>query len=131
MDFGLSEQQTLLADSVSRLLSGHAPLARTRRYAESDEARAGDVWQAVSELGLPGLLIDEAHGGSGLGVLEAALVAECLGRHVARLPFVASWVLAPLALMRAGSPAQCTQWRPRLAVADQAPALGAHDAVCQ
>jgi alkylation response protein AidB-like acyl-CoA dehydrogenase len=115
MDFGLSEEQTLLADSVARLLSDCAPLARTRRFAESEETRALDVWQAVTELGLPGLMIDEAHGGSGLGALEAALVAECLGAHVAPVPYVASCVLTPLALQRAGSPAQCAQWLPKLA----------------
>ena len=115
MDFGLAEEQTLLAASVSRLLTDHAPLERTRRYAEREETRATDVWQALVELGLPGLLIDEAHGGSGLGSLEAALVAECLGRHVAPVPFVASCVLAPLALVKAGSPAQCAQWLPKLA----------------
>lgn len=115
MDFGLSEQQTLLVDSVSRLLASDAPLSRTRRYAEQDEPRAADVWHALSEIGVPGLLIDDTHGGSGLGMLEAALVAECLGRHVAPVPFVASCVLAPLALMRAGSPAQCAHWLPRLA----------------
>lgn len=115
MDFGLSEQQTLLADSVSRLLADHAPLTRTRRFAEQLEARAEDVWQAVTDIGLPGLVIDEAHGGSGLGMLEAALVAECLGRHVAPLPFVATSVLAPLAVQCAGSPTQRAEWLPRLA----------------
>lgn len=115
MDFGLSEQQTLLADSVTRLLGDHAPLTRTRRYAEQLEARAEDVWQAVCELGVAGLVVDEAYGGSGLGMLEAALVAECLGRHVAPLPFVASCVLAPVALQRAGSPAQRADWLPALA----------------
>jgi len=115
MDFGLSEQQSLLADSVSRLLSDHAPLSRTRLYAEREEARADDVWRSLCELGVAGLMIDEAHGGSGLGMLEAALVAECLGRHVAPVPYVASCVLAPLAVMRAGSPAQCAHWLPRLA----------------
>ena len=115
MDFGLSEEQTLLVDSVARLLSDHAPLTRTRRFAEQEESRALDVWQALAELGVPGLLIGEAHGGSGLGSLEAALVAECLGAHVAPVPYVASCVLAPLALARGGSPAQCTLWLPRLA----------------
>lgn len=115
MDFGLSEEQTLLADSVARLLADQAPLARTRRFAEQEETRADDVWQALVELGVPGLLIDEAHGGSALGGMEAALVAESLGAHVAPVPYVASCVLAPLALARAGSPAQCAQWLPKLA----------------
>ena len=115
MDFGLSDEQSLLADSVARVLTDHAPLARTRVFAEHNQARADDVWTALVELGVPGLLVDEAHGGSGLGALEAALVAECLGRHVAPVPFVASCVLAPLALQLAGSPAQCAQWLPQLA----------------
>lgn len=115
MDFGLSEQQILLVDSVARLLGDHAPLARTRRYAEALEARADDVWQALTDVGVPGLMIDEDHGGSGLGALDAALVAETLGRHVAPVPFVASCVLAPMALMRAGSARQCDQWLPQLA----------------
>ncbi len=115
MDFGLSDEQTLLVDSVSRLLSDHAPLARTRDFAQQQQARADDVWAVLVDLGVPGLLIDDVHGGSGLGALEAALVAECLGHHVAPVPYVASCVLAPLALQLAGSPAQCTQWLPKIA----------------
>ena len=115
MDFGLSDEQSLLAESVSRLLTDHAPLARTRDFAEQQQARASDVWALLVDLGVPGLLIDEAHGGSALGALEAALVAECLGRHVAPVPYVASCVLAPLALQLAGSPAQRAQWLPKFA----------------
>ena len=57
MDFGLSDEQVLLQDSLSRLLAKHAPLARTRAFADSGEARADDVWQALIGLGLPGLLV--------------------------------------------------------------------------
>ena len=110
MDFGLSEAQGLLVESLTRALRDHAPLARTRRFVEDAEARAADLWQALAGLGLPGLVIAEAHGGSGLDLLDAALVAETLGRHVAPLPYVASAVVVPLALDRAGSPAQRAEW---------------------
>ncbi len=60
MDFGLSEEQVLLTDSVSRLLAECAPLERTRRFAESLEPRADDVWRALVEQGVTGLVIDEA-----------------------------------------------------------------------
>ncbi len=115
MDFGLSEEQVLLTDSVSRLLTECAPLERTRRFAERLEPRADDVWGALVDQGVTGLVIDETQGGSGLGLLDAALVAEVLGRHVAPVPFVASCVLAPHALAHAGSPAQQNEWLPRLA----------------
>ena len=115
MDFGLSDEQVLLQDSLSRVLGACAPLARTRAFAEHAQTRADDVWVALCDLGVPGLLIDERYGGSGLAALDGALVAECLGRQVAPVPYVATSVLVPLALARAGSPAQCDYWLPRLA----------------
>lgn len=115
MDFGLSADQTLLVDTVHRVLDAHAALERVRAYAADDMDKADDLWRELTALGLPGLVIAEAYGGSGLGLLEAALVAECLGVHVAPVPFVASCVLAPLALMEAGSAGQQAVWLPRIA----------------
>lgn len=115
MRFGLSPEQVLLQDSVAQALREHAPLARVRRYTESGEARADDIAAHLAALGVPGMLVPEAQGGVGLGVLEAALVAEALGRHVAPVPFVASAAMVPTALRLAGSAAQCDEWLPRLA----------------
>lgn len=115
MDFGLSPDQTLLVDTVHRVLGTHAALERVRAYAADNTDKGEDIWRELTLLGLPGLVIVEAHGGSGLGMLEAALVAECLGAHVAPVPFVSSCVLAPLALMQAGSPEQQGTWLPRIA----------------
>lgn len=103
MDFGLSHEQTLLADSVTRFLQDHAPLERVRRFAE--ERTDDDIWRGLVELGIPGLLVAEAHGGVGLSCLEAALVAEVLGYHATPAPFLGTAVAAPIALAAAG-PAQ-------------------------
>jgi alkylation response protein AidB-like acyl-CoA dehydrogenase len=115
MDFGLSEEQVLLKDSIDGFLKTRAPLDRTRKFADGKETRATDLWQGLTELGVPGLLIGDAHGGVGLTPLDAALVAESLGAHVAPVPFVGTAVLAPLAIARAGSPAQQNDWLPKLA----------------
>ena len=61
------------------------------------------------------MLIPEEHGGLGLGLLEAALIAEALGKHVVPVPFLGTAVMAPLALMMAGTPAQQKRWLPKLA----------------
>ncbi|MCB1745638.1 MAG: acyl-CoA/acyl-ACP dehydrogenase [Gammaproteobacteria bacterium] len=114
MDFGLSSDQVLLHDTLVRLLEDVAPLERVRAYAENDDDGGAEIWQALSEIGVPGLLVDERHGGAGLGVLDAALVAQALGAHVTPAPFVASAVLAPLALRLAGSAEQQAAWLPRL-----------------
>jgi alkylation response protein AidB-like acyl-CoA dehydrogenase len=117
MEFGLDYDQKLMQDSVNRALDRVCPLGRVREAADANEI-AEDVWLALVELGIPGLLIPEQFGGVGLKLLDAALVSEALGRHVAPVPFVASCVMAPLALLHAGSPAQQSKWLPRLAAGE-------------
>ncbi|NIP16675.1 MAG: acyl-CoA dehydrogenase [Pseudomonadales bacterium] len=100
MEFGLSEEQTLLQDSVTRYLDANCPLDRVRRFAE--EASAPDLQSGLAELGVFGLLVPEDTGGVGLGCFEAALVAEALGSHTAPVAYLGSAVMAPLAITLAG-----------------------------
>ena len=90
MEFGLSEEQILLKDSITRYLSENSAIERIHSFTGDNESRAEDLWAGLCDLGLPGLLIGEEHGGVGLDLLDAALVAETLGQHVAPAPFVAS-----------------------------------------
>jgi len=101
MEFGLSEEQALLQDSVNRFLDDQLPLERVRKIAGGKEDDS-TIWRGLTELGIPGLLIAEASGGVGLGSLDAAIVSECLGAHVAPTPFLGSAVMAPVALTAAG-----------------------------
>ena len=114
MEFALSGAQRMLQESVERTLARVCPLERIRTLPE-DNSVAKDVWSALAELGIAGMLVPEAHGGSGLTLLDAALVSEILGRHVAPAPFAATAVVAPLALLHAGSPVQQAEWLPKLA----------------
>lgn len=118
MRFALSEDQKLLQDSIAKALAELSPLERVRRFADADERTAPDIWAGLADLGLPGLMIPEAHGGLGLGLLEAALAAEALGAAVAPAPFLGSAVLAPLALTIAGSSEQQAKWLPKLAAGE-------------
>lgn len=115
MDFGLSKEQILLQESVGRYLDRDASLRRIQRFVADNEKRAADVWAGLSDLGVPGMLIAEEHGGIGLSFLDAALVAETLGSRVAPTPFIATVVMAPIAIALAGSKEQQSRWLPRLA----------------
>lgn len=115
MDFGLSPEQRMLRDAVDRLLREHCPLDHVRKVAAGGNNVSAAVVAAMAELGLPGIVVPEEHGGLGLGLLDAVVVAEALGAAVAPVPFVARSVLAPLALRLAGSPEQQAQWLPRIA----------------
>lgn len=129
MRFALSEDQVLLQDSLTKALEQLAPLERVRRFADEAEPSAADIWAGLTDLGLPGLLIPEEHGGLGLTLLEAALAAEALGRAVAPTPFLGSGVLAPLALMTAGSPEQKARWLPKLAAGQVTAGVAIHEPV--
>ncbi|MCZ6504212.1 MAG: acyl-CoA/acyl-ACP dehydrogenase [Gammaproteobacteria bacterium] len=101
MEFGLSQEQILLQDSVGKFLNDQVPLDKVRQIA-SGESSDAEVWQGLADLGIPSLLIAEEQGGVGLGSLDAVVIAECLGYHVTPSPFISSAVMAPIALMAAG-----------------------------
>ncbi len=113
MEFGPGEGQRLFDAALRGTLAGRVTVASRRAAAEA-EGDAG-LWGALCGLGLPGILVPEEHGGSGLGLLDAALAAEALGHAAAPTPFLCSGVMAPLALRLLGSPAQQEDWLPRLA----------------
>ncbi|HEX4294324.1 MAG TPA: acyl-CoA dehydrogenase family protein [Rhizomicrobium sp.] len=103
MEFALTADQKMMQESIGRTLERAVSLDAVRKGASA--------FEPLKELGVPGILIPEADGGLGLTLLDAALVAEQLGRHVAPMPFVASAVMAPLAL-------RGTPWLAKLAGGD-------------
>jgi alkylation response protein AidB-like acyl-CoA dehydrogenase len=98
MDFGLSEDQSLLVETLNGFLADRVPITRVRELREEGCPNERGIWRDLAELGMTGVLIPEAQGGSGLGVLDAALVSECLGRAATPAAFLSSGVMIPVAL---------------------------------
>jgi len=118
VEFGLSQEQEFLRDTLTRFLADNAGLPRARRFADGDERRAQDLWDGLVALGVPGLVIPEAHGGVGLTTLDAATVAQTLGAAIAPVPFIGTAILVPRALIKAGSADQQAEWLPRIAAGE-------------
>jgi alkylation response protein AidB-like acyl-CoA dehydrogenase len=80
MEFRLDADQVDLQQAVARFCDGRFPLDAVG----SGEGRPADRarWAEMAELGMFGLLLPEAAGGSGLGPVEAALLFEQLGGHL-------------------------------------------------
>jgi alkylation response protein AidB-like acyl-CoA dehydrogenase len=87
---------------VRKLTESRAPLA-CAPAPDSQDPKERELWRTwTDELGLPGMVIPEEHGGSGFSRLELAIAAEELGRAVVGGPLFASAVLATEALLTAG-----------------------------
>ena len=115
MDFELSEDQRLLKDSISRLLSDNYGFAARRGYMAEPQGWSAKLWEQYAELGLLGLPIDERYGGFGGGPEDVMLVMEELGRVLALEPFLASIVLGATAIKLGGSEAQKSAILPAVA----------------
>ena len=118
MDFALTAEQRMLMDSVGGYLSSACALDVVRVAAENGTTQVPALVQGLVELGVYGLLIPEDLGGVGMGFLEAALVAEALGGAVAPASFTSTAVMAPVALLLAGSDQQRESWLPRIAAGE-------------
>lgn len=114
MDFGLSDEQKLLQQSVRGHLAEFVPTARVRELMATETAHDAKLYASLAELGTTGVMIPEVHGGSGLGLLDAALIAQAFGHGATPMPFLATSVMAPVVLA-SGSDAQQSAWLPRIA----------------
>jgi alkylation response protein AidB-like acyl-CoA dehydrogenase len=98
MDFGLSEDQLLLEQTVRGFLADQVPIERVRELREKDCPDDRAIWSALAELGVTGVIVPEARGGAGLALLDAALVGQALGYAATPSPFLSTAVMAATAL---------------------------------
>lgn len=101
----LNEEQSQLRDSAQSFLSDKAPVAHLRKLRD-DRDPAGfsrELWKGFAEMGFCGLLVPEAHGGSGLGHVEAGVIMEAIGANLTPSPFLSTSLLGVTALMRGAS----------------------------
>ncbi len=108
MNLHLSEDQRMLRDAAQRFLSQRHPVAVARAAIGQDTAARHALWRDLAEQGWPALLAPDTHGGLGLGMREAWIVAEEAGRHLLSLPLVANMALLPTLCHARGVPAGWT-----------------------
>ena len=102
MEFGLSQDQLLLDDSVRRYLSSEISLDVVRAIA-SGERTDSELWRGLADMGLAGIIIPEEHGGAELGMLDAVAIAEALGYAACPGPFLSTAIMSAHLLCQAGA----------------------------
>jgi acyl-CoA dehydrogenase len=113
----LNEEQAMLRDSALGFLREQAPVSQVRKLRDTrDETGfSRELWREFAKLGFAGVLVPEAYGGSGLGMVEAGVIMEAIGRTLAATPFFSTAVMAAHLLARHGSEAQREAYLPGIA----------------
>ncbi len=96
MDFQFSTEQDALREVVRAFMRDWAARSDAR-----DKLDAKD-WSAIVDLGWTGLLVPESAGGFGLGLVDALVVLEEMGRVAFPGPYLSSAVIATVAARRLG-----------------------------
>jgi alkylation response protein AidB-like acyl-CoA dehydrogenase len=120
----LTEEQTMLRDAAKDWVQAQAPVSALRKRRDAgllgfDAA----LWAEMGQMGWAGVLVPEAHGGSGFGYLGLGLVLEETGRTLAASPLLSTALIGASALEIAGSAAQQAQWLPKIAAGEAVFAL--------
>jgi alkylation response protein AidB-like acyl-CoA dehydrogenase len=113
VDFELSDDQRALRDAAADLLDSLSSPERVRASVAKEEAYDTGLWQAMVDQGWTGVELTEQAGGLGLGMVEAAVLAEEVGAHLAPAPVLEN-LLAVGALV--GTDGQ--RWVERLVIGD-------------
>lgn len=118
-----SSHAGMLAQSVGDFVQRGADLPRVRALAQTHAEFDRAQWRQLAELGWLGVLAPESCGGLGLGLAEAAIVAEGLGRALTPEPYTAVAVLAARVLEQAAASPLRDELLTGLAAGESVPVL--------
>ncbi|MBB4841816.1 alkylation response protein AidB-like acyl-CoA dehydrogenase [Paucibacter oligotrophus] len=107
MDFDFNEDQQSLREAVRRWVEKDYSFERRQAIVRGG-GFSREAWDGLLGLGLGGLRVAEAHGGLGLGAVDAMVVMEELGRGLVMEPFAQAALIAPLLLQQASAEIQAS-----------------------
>jgi alkylation response protein AidB-like acyl-CoA dehydrogenase len=110
MNFDLSADQKMLADTVASFVKNKSPVERFRKIRQAHAAWDKETWAHMGELGWLSVPFPEEVGGFGAGFVEVYVLLEKLGSTLVPEPYIPSVVLAGMAILRAGDSPQHERW---------------------
>ena len=101
MEFGLSEEQQLLKDSIARFVEREYSFDQRQRLVTEGGGFSTANWRIFSDMGWLMLGIPESKGGLGGSVVDTAIVMEEFGKALVVEPFLHAAILAARVLIEA------------------------------
>ncbi len=116
----LTEEQTMLRDAARSWAQESAPVSALRKLRNEGSKASFDptAWGEMGQMGWAGVVVPEAHEGSGFGYLGLGLILEETGKTLAASPLLSTALIAASALELGGSDAQKAAWLPKIATGE-------------
>ena len=115
MNFDLSQEQQLLADTFKRFATNDYTFEARAKIVASPTGWSEKVWASLAEMGLLGLPFPAEHDGFGGTAVDVMIVMETIGEALIVEPYLATVGLGGQFVMRGGSPAQQKRLLPAIA----------------
>ena len=122
LNLDFDDDRKLLRDSFARFFDEESSIARVRAAEPLGFDPA--LQKSLGEMGALGIRVPESAGGSGAGLIDAALLVEEAGRTLASAPLVEGMVACRL-LAELGGPAE---WLEAALAGDKVMTLALHEA---
>ena len=128
LKFGLGEEIDMLRDAVYQMCQKE--IAPRAAEIDRDNEFPADLWRTFGEMGLLGITVEEAYGGSNMGYLAHAIVLEEISRASASvgLSYGAASNLCMNQLRKHGSEEQKLKYLPKLCAGEHVGALAMSEA---
>jgi len=127
MDFELTQDQSVLRDSLQRLLAHEYSFEQRRRFLAAPHGHDPGFWKLLAQQGVLGAGLPEEHGGLG-GPTETLIVMEEIGRGLVLEPYMSTVVTFGGLLRDQGNAAQRAALIPAIIAGDCRGALAHHEA---
>lgn len=124
MEFNFTEDQRLLQETVRDFLSGECTVDFVRGQWQTETGRSPEFWAKFAEIGVPGILVPEEHGGLGMNEIDLVLVMVEIGRAALAEPVVPTAAVAVPLLRDCGNDALAAEWLPKIAAGEAIVAVG-------
>jgi len=113
----LNEEQSMLQQSARDFLQKKAPVSQLRalRDQSSVSGFSNEVWQEMSAMGWPAMIIPEESGGLGFGYTGMGVVLQETGRTLTASPLFSSGLVAASAFLMLASEDQKSTYLPGIA----------------
>ncbi|MGB0620819.1 MAG: acyl-CoA dehydrogenase family protein [Myxococcota bacterium] len=124
MEFRFTEDQRLLQETVRDFLAGECTVDFVRGQWDTETGRSREFWSSFAEIGVPGLLVPEEHGGLGMTEVDLVLVMVEVGRAGLAEPVTPTAAVAAPLIRDCGNETLAKEWLPKIATGEAIVAVG-------